>query len=799
MTRTIWLLFVVTALVVLPFFSHAQTTETINVLVVLVQWANHDTRTLIPREQIEQLWNGPRDPDVVPGESILGYVESNSYNKYKIDATVVDWYLMTETEEEASNGRLGNSVVGRPNIEDVVLPALEAAVDGGIDLSLYNRNGDNNLRGIVFMHSGYAAENGGTDCETGADYLNRIQSKSWGVLATIGTTPYTFSTMVTASVYRGTCNLEVQRIGVIIHEWMHAVFGLEDFYDTGGRYNGSRSAPGGIGAFGIMSFAGGQGYDYSHPGILNPYAKIQIGALTPIEITEDGIYTARPSAVSPDIYMIAEPYKSGEYLLIENRQPLLSDSKLWAPGGIVIYHIDENAEGYGNFVRGGPFVDGWPGNGAHYKVAVLQADGLYELEMALNLGHNDDFWRANDVLGPGNGELIATDAGTYPNTDSYQGGNIKVTDLIIDLFTEETDLSWSFRVQGLKESPSSAPSQSPSQESSISMAPSQQPSLSTPTISMAPSQQPSLSNAPTPNLPDPVNCFANDDLIGGGGDDDMVGGNDDDMFCNCADDCTGDRFAFVCDCEEGLACCEEFENPTNPTPLPLTPPPTVAPPPTLTPTAGTPPPIANGESLSPSSMPSRTPSLLPSLSPVLITANPTADRPNECIVGVSRNKCDKLLASKGLQDMQQDQCDCYNFCNGVELPCCPFGSDCSVNCDGELVAGCEAPAITPPPTPPPTPATNAQCQVQVNTQNCGAIFPNDMNAVQGCDCYNFCNGEYFSCCTAGQPCGMECDGSVVAGCAFNPGSPMTPGPVTSAPTVDPGPSTFFFWPDGMVR
>ena len=100
--------------------------------------------------------------------------------------------------------------------------------------------------------------------------------------------------------------------------------------------------------------------------------------------------------------MISDPYPSGEYLLIENRQPVLSDEKLWQPGGILIYHIDENVEGGGNRFRGGPFVDGWPGNGLHYKVALLQADGEYELEKALNQGHIGDFWKVGQRLGPGN-------------------------------------------------------------------------------------------------------------------------------------------------------------------------------------------------------------------------------------------------------------------------------------------------------------------------------------------------------------------------------------------------------------
>jgi hypothetical protein len=234
-------------------------------------------------------------------------------------------------------------------------------------------------------------------------------------------------------------------------------------------------ATGGIGGYGIMSYAGGQRFAAAEnfPGILCPYQKMKLGYLDAIEITADGTYTARASELYPDVFVISTPFEAGESLVIENRQPLLSDARLWEPGGIVIYHIDENTVGSGNFVRGGPFVDGWPGNGAHYKVAVLQADGKYELEMALNLGHNDDFWKAGDVLGPGNGELVATDfSSNYPNTDSYVGGNIQVTGLVVDQFTEIEPGVWSFRVQNLApespNSPGGAPTDSPNIDGSSS-------------------------------------------------------------------------------------------------------------------------------------------------------------------------------------------------------------------------------------------------------------------------------------------------------------------------------------------
>ena len=202
-----WLL----TFIVLCFPSKIQAeTETINVLVLLIQWADHANRALIPKEDIETLWNGPRDPETVPGESIAQYMESNTYGKYTVKATVVDWYLMPVTEAEASNGRMGNSVDGRPDIEDTLLPALEAAVAGGINLNDFNPDGDRFIKGVVFMLSGYAGENGGTDCDTGTNYLDRVQSKSWGVEEFIGGTNFILSTLVTVSAYRGTCDLQVR-------------------------------------------------------------------------------------------------------------------------------------------------------------------------------------------------------------------------------------------------------------------------------------------------------------------------------------------------------------------------------------------------------------------------------------------------------------------------------------------------------------------------------------------------------------------------------------------------------------
>jgi len=272
----------------------------------------------------------------------------------------------------------------------------------------------------------------------------------------------------------------------------------------------------------------------------------------------------------------------------------------------VIYHVDENTGGNGNRVRGGPFLEGWPGNGAHYKVALLQADGKYELEQGLNQGHMDDFWKAGDVLGPGNGETEATSNGTYPNTDSYMGGNIVVTGLQIDQFQETESGLWSFRVSNLV--PIIAPNQ-------------QEPSAETPS---PPSQAPTdLLNIFQNPRNGQVNCYG--PVL-----------NDPDFYCDCMNDCTA-KSNYMCACSEAQACCsaylislDDWDPPT------ISPAPSFAPSkdsspfPTRQPSAkpSTVPTLAPSSNPTGSQVPSSSPSLAPSMIPSLVPSSTPSSTPS---------------------------------------------------------------------------------------------------------------------------------------------------------------------------
>ena len=183
-----------------------------------------------------------------------------------------------------------------------------------------------------------------------------------------------------------------------------------------------------------------------------------MGWVEPMEIVDPGSYELRAVEQFSEVFRISKGYAAGEFLLIENRQPIPGDfdERFYPPGGILIYHIDENnlqLEGYGNSPAGGPYQEGWPENGNHYPIALLQRDGLYELEQRMNLGHIDDVYIiGSEGLYPGSGQ--------YPNTDSYVRGNIRSTGIEIDNFragSEPGSILFDVNFQDKTQSPTTDP------------------------------------------------------------------------------------------------------------------------------------------------------------------------------------------------------------------------------------------------------------------------------------------------------------------------------------------------------
>jgi M6 family metalloprotease-like protein len=397
---------------------------TVKNLVVLCKFADHDfgvhTR---PQEDYNVLWNAVGgDPTLAPTGSVRDCFLENSYGQLTINSTVAAWVTLPHTEAYYAAGSNGLSLNYPNNAQGMVADALDA-VDLFIDFADFDLDLNGRIDAISIIHSGYGAETGGG----GGDW---IWSHRWALFQIPGTFWWVSNDLNsngeavdvfdyhTEPALWGSSGNQISRIGVAAHETGH-FFGLPDFYDTDGGGQGA-------GSWGMMANAWGFDQSQLHPPHFSAHSKIFLGWLEPIVIDSLNRYTVPNVEFNPVVYRINAGYPgypdvpNDEYLLIENRQPLGIESAM-PQGGLAIWHIDEGKPD--NTDEGFPGQPGWPQNNNHYRMALLQADGNFDLEHGFNRGDGGDVYHFDGV--------DRIDETTVPNTDSYQFGAVVPTGNII--------------------------------------------------------------------------------------------------------------------------------------------------------------------------------------------------------------------------------------------------------------------------------------------------------------------------------------------------------------------------------
>ncbi|MGL1900661.1 MAG: carbohydrate binding domain-containing protein [Fibrobacterales bacterium] len=165
-------------------------------------------------------------------------------------------------------------------------------------------------------------------------------------------------------------------LGTFCHENGHMLFSWPDTYDY--DYD-SR----GTGAFDLMSSSGS-----TNPKYPNPYFRHKEGWFSPQALTQDnqGDYSVTANN-DADIFIYQNAARAQERYYIEARKK--ENRHLTMPGeGLLIWHIDE----YGNNSANERWVN------KHFRVSVVQADGLYQLENNQSSGGvNDFFFEGNNA------------------------------------------------------------------------------------------------------------------------------------------------------------------------------------------------------------------------------------------------------------------------------------------------------------------------------------------------------------------------------------------------------------------
>jgi len=160
---------------------------TLRCLIVPFRFADHAGRPLPDRSDLQiMVGHDGKDPLLAPTGSVRYALDQFSYGKLKLEPTVWDWVTLPKTEKHYSGASLPGGGMGLgPYVHEALLDAL--AIHNNtrqnfkqFDVKENNGGGDGRIDAILFLHSGYGAETGLTDCH-GTEMRKLIWSHEWSM------------------------------------------------------------------------------------------------------------------------------------------------------------------------------------------------------------------------------------------------------------------------------------------------------------------------------------------------------------------------------------------------------------------------------------------------------------------------------------------------------------------------------------------------------------------------------------------------------------------------------------------
>ena len=303
---------------------------------VLVEFADVPFSIQNPQQQFHDLLNKQGYTDNGATGSVQDYYRDNSHGEF---VPVFDVFPVVKLKYDRSY--YGANVYGvRGNDQDPRAALREAcdALDGQVDFSQYDSDGDGKIDMILMYYSGYnEAENGP------AESIWPHQSSASGRYDGVSLGAY-FCT----SELKGNYGVNMCGIGTTAHEFGHSL-GLPDFYDTNYEDNGHSHA---MDDFSIMG-----GGSYLNGSCTPPYfnseeRKILHWLDDQVELTGSGPVTFE--SIEKNIGYRTDTDVEGEYFVYEARVRDHWDKYL--PKGLLVYHVDKSTK---HSVNGFTCYDHW--------------------------------------------------------------------------------------------------------------------------------------------------------------------------------------------------------------------------------------------------------------------------------------------------------------------------------------------------------------------------------------------------------------------------------------------------------
>ncbi len=297
--------------------------------------------------------------------SVSDYFKAQSGGKFLLDFDVAGPVTLSHGYSYyGQNDSYGND----ERATEMVREACQA-VDGSVDFSKYDWNGDGEVEEVFVVYAG----NGEHDTTSNPNLIwpHMDQLAYYDEALTLD--GVTISTYACASELNSDKTLS--GIGTFCHEFSHCM-GFPDMYDTA-----SGGTNFGMGAWDLMDYGSYNGDGYVPAGY-SGYEKMVCGWTTPIEL--DKATTVKDLAPLTDMgqtYIIYNKGNQNEYYILENRQQASYDKYL--PGsGLLIEHIDYDKDIWEwnavNTTNGGYYAEGssTPSYNDHQRITIFHANNL---------------------------------------------------------------------------------------------------------------------------------------------------------------------------------------------------------------------------------------------------------------------------------------------------------------------------------------------------------------------------------------------------------------------------------------
>ena len=393
-------------------------------LVILIAFDDRDFRVTNPQTAFSNLLNQPGYSRNGATGSARDFYYDNSNGRFEPVFDVVGPVKLAHEMSYygADSGGQGNDI--RP--AQALYEACQK-LDGDVDFSQYDNDGDGNVDLVFVYYAGFSQAEGAS-----SDAIWPHMSYLYGYNARFDNVRV-YNYACTAEL-RGTGGSSICGIGAACHEFGHAM-GLPDMYDTNYESDGTAGA---LYSYSTMC-SGSYNNDSRTPPYFNMQERIYLGWNTESDIMEfstGGNVSIPALDGTQQVVYKTETSMDGEYFMYECRAQSGWDAGL--PGaGLLVYHIDKSSRRVGYYTAANLWNWSYYGNrinasGSHpccYLVPAANQSSLnyYGLESNIPFPYGSS-WNAVNSFTPVDWD--GEESGVSLEHISYASGTVTLTAIV---------------------------------------------------------------------------------------------------------------------------------------------------------------------------------------------------------------------------------------------------------------------------------------------------------------------------------------------------------------------------------